>query len=103
MNGTAISGERVVIVDVRRGRVNLQTGRIASESSSPAQDDSRAETVVLSDRQRRPVVESQEEACQRSFRVDDIHLLKEQEAESLLDPNTAQAWFWHHLPGPVGH
>ena len=93
MNGTAICGERVVIVQVESGRVNLRTGRISSTDSSHAQADNRTETVVWGDRSFHPVTEGAEEAHERSFRVDDIHLLKEQEAQSLKDPDTAQTWF----------
>ena len=39
------------------------------------------------------MADSPEQAYQRSFRVNDIHLLKEQEAQSLQDPTTAQSWF----------
>jgi hypothetical protein len=91
MNGTAAIGERVVIVEVRSGHVNLKTGRISSTTSSRVHADNRNETVVLGDRQFHPVIDSPEEAYERSFRVDDIHLLNEQEAQSLQDPNTAQA------------
>ena len=93
MNGTAICGERVVIVEVQSGRVNLRTGRISSTDSSHIQADNRKETVVWGDRRFYPAAKSADEAYERSFRVDDIHLLKEQEAQSLKDPNTAQTWF----------
>lgn len=93
MNGTAICGERVVIVEVQRGRVNLRTGRISSTASSHVQADNRNETVVWGDRRFYPVTEGPDEAYERSFRVDDIHLLKEQEAQSLKDPDAAQTWF----------
>ncbi len=96
MNGTAICGERVVVVEVQRGRVNLRTGRISSTDSSHVQADNRKETVVWGDRRFYPVTESADAAHERSFRVDDIHLLKEQEAQSLKDPDTAQTWF-----GPI--
>ena len=93
MNGTAAIGERVVIVEVHSGRVNLKTGRISSANSNHVHADNRDETVVLGDRQFHPVIDSPDEAYERPFRVDDIHLLKEQEAQSLQNPNTAQAWF----------
>jgi hypothetical protein len=93
MNGTAVSGERVVIVEVHSGRVNLKTGRISSANSAHVPADNRNETVVLGDRQFHPAIDSPEEAYERSFQVDDIHLLREQEAQSLQDPNTVQAWF----------
>ncbi len=93
MNGAAICGERVVIIEVRRGRVNLRTGRIASAESTPAYTDDRNETVVLGDRRFNPVTDNRDEAYQRSFRVNDIHLLKEQEAQSLRDPEAADHWF----------
>ena len=93
MNGTAICGERVVIVEVQRGHVNLRTGHISSTDSSHLQADNRNETVVWGDRRFNPVTDSSDEAYERSFRVDDIHLLKEREAQSLKDPDTAQTWF----------
>jgi len=93
MNGTAVFGERVVIVEVHSGRVNLKTGRISSTHASHVHADNRNETVVLGDRQFDPVTDSPDEAHERLFRVSDIHLLKEQEAQSLLDPNTVQTWF----------
>jgi hypothetical protein len=84
MNGTAICGERVVIVEIHSGHVNLKSGRI-----SDVRADNRNETVVSNDRQ----CDRPDEACERSFRADDIHLLKEQEAQSLQDPNSAHTWF----------
>ena len=93
MNGTAIYGERVVIVEISGGRVNLKTGRISSTDSSHAHADNGSEAVVLGDRQFHPVTDSPDEAYEKSFRVDDIHLLKEQEAESLQDPSITQTWF----------
>lgn len=93
MNGTAVLGERVVIVEVHSGRVNLKTGRISSTNPSPVPADSRTDTIVVGDRPFRPVTDSPEEASERSFRVSDIHLLKEQEAQSLKDPSLAQTWF----------
>jgi hypothetical protein len=93
MNGTAVFGERVVIVEVHSGRVNLKTGRISSADSSHVHADSRNEAVVLGDRRLHPEIGSLDEAYERSFRVDDIHLLKEQEAQSLQDLNSTQAWF----------
>ncbi len=93
MNGTAVYGERVVIVEVHSGRVNLMTGRISSTNSSHLHADNRHETVVLGDRRFRPVTDSADQAYERSFRVDDIHLLKEQEAQSLRDASAAQSWF----------
>jgi hypothetical protein len=93
MNGTAVIGERVVIVEVHRGRVNLKTGRISSTPASHVPADNQNETVVLGDRRFNPVTDSPDEAYERLFHVSDIHLLKEQEARSLLDPSSAQSWF----------
>jgi hypothetical protein len=93
MNGNAVYGERVVIVEVRRGHINLKTGRISSTGSSHPQADNQSQTVVWADRRCRPVADNPAEACEKSFAVDDIHLLKEQEARSLLDRGTAQDWF----------
>jgi hypothetical protein len=38
-------------------------------------------------------VESPDDAYERSFKVNDIHLLKEHEVESLRDPELMQSWF----------
>ena len=84
MNGTAVCGERIVIVEVQGGRVNLKSGRI-----SDVRADNRNQTIVLDDRQ----FDQPDETYERTFRADDIHLLKEQEAQSLQDPNTAHTWF----------
>jgi hypothetical protein len=93
MNGTAIYGERVVTVNICSGRVKLKTGRISSTDSVQVQPDNRNETVVAGDREFESVTDSADEACGRSFRVDDIHLLKEREAQSLQDATMAQTWF----------
>lgn len=91
MNGTAVYGERVVIVQVYSGRVNLMTGRVSSADSSHIQLDNRNETGLLRDQE--PAADGPEEVYERSFRMDDIHVLKEQEAHSLQDRNTAATWF----------
>jgi hypothetical protein len=93
MNGNPVYGERVVIVEVRSGHVSLKKGRISGTAPSPAPADDRSTTVVLGDRQFNPAMDSLDEAGEKSFAVDDIHLLKEQEAESLRDSGTAQDWF----------
>jgi hypothetical protein len=93
MNGTAVYGERVVVVEVNQGHVNLKTGRISSTGTSHVDADNRHNTVVFGDRQFYPTTDSPDEAYERSFRVDDIHLLKEEEVQSLQDPITAQTWF----------
>ena len=99
MNGTATYGERVVIVEVECGRVNLKTGRISSTGSSHVLADNQNETVVLGDRQFHPVIDSPDEAYEKAFRVQDIHLLKETEAQLLHDPQAAQYVVWFDLPG----
>jgi len=93
MNGSAIYGERVVIVEVQSGRVNLKTGRISSTESSHVHADNRNQTVVWGDRRFHPVTDLPEDAYERAFQVNDIHLLKEQEAQLLQDPNTVENWF----------
>ena len=93
MNGSVTYGERVVIVEVHSGRVNLKTGRISSTDCSHVHADNRNTTVVWGDQQFQPVKESPDDAYERSFKVNDIHLLKEQEAYSLGDPDSAQDWF----------
>ena len=93
MKGSVTYGERVVIVEVQRGCVHLKTGRISSTDSSHVDANNRNITVVRDDQQFQPVMASPDEAYERSFNVDDIHLLKEQEAYSLGDPVTAQDWF----------
>jgi len=93
MNGTAKYGERVVIVEVDSGRVNLKTGCISSTDSSHVEADNLNTTVVRGDRRFRPIIETPEEAHERSFNVHDIHLLKEQEAQSLEVLDAVQDWF----------
>ena len=93
MNGSAKYGERVVIVEIQSGRVNLKKGCISSTDSSHVQADNRNTTVVWGDRQFHPVIESPEDAHERAFKVSDIHLLKEQEAQSLGALDAAQDWF----------
>jgi hypothetical protein len=101
MNGTAVFGERVVIVEVHGGRVNLKKGRISSTAASHVFADNQVETVVSGDRPFRPVTDSPEEAHERSFRVDDIHLLRQQEAHLLQDPDAVQAWFGSVYQDPL--
>jgi hypothetical protein len=93
MNGTALYGERVVIVEVDCGNVNLKTGRISSTDSSHVKADNRHTTVVWGDVQFQPVTDDSGDAYERWFKVNDIHLLKEQEAEALQNPDLAQDWF----------
>jgi hypothetical protein len=93
MNSSAKYGERVVIVEVQSGHVNLKTGCISSTDSSHVQVDNRNKTVVWGDRQFHPAIESREDAHEREFKVGDIHLLKAQEAKSLGALGAAQDWF----------
>jgi hypothetical protein len=93
MNGSAVYGERVVVVEVDSGQVSVNTGRISSTDFSHVQADNLNKTVVWGDRRFRPAAESPEDAHERSFRVNDIHLLKEDEAKTLRDPANAQNWF----------
>jgi hypothetical protein len=93
MNGSAVYGERVVIVEVHSGRVHVKTGRISSTDFSHIQADNQKKTVVWGDRRFRPAADSPENAYERAFQVDDIHLLKEQEAQSLQDPANVHNWF----------
>lgn len=93
MNGTARYGERVVIVQVHCGNVNLKTGRIASTDSSHVKADNRYTTVVWGDVRFQPVTDDSDDAYERWFKVNDIHLLKEHEAQALQDANLAQDWF----------
>jgi hypothetical protein len=101
MNGTAVFGEPVVVVEVNWGRVSLKKGRIASPDSSHVFADNLVDTVVSGDRPFYPTAQSRAEACERSFRVDDIHLLKEQEARALRDVNAVQAWFGSIYQDPL--
>jgi len=82
-----------VIVEIDKGCVHLKTGHISSTGSSHTHADNRSQTVVFGDRQFYPVTDASDDAYERSFRVDDIHLLKENEAELLQDPITARTWF----------
>jgi hypothetical protein len=93
MNGSAVYGERVVVVQVHSGHVSVKKGRISSTDYSHVQADNQNKTVVWGDRRFRPAAESPEDAHERSFLVDDIHLLKEQEAQALLDPANVQNRF----------
>ncbi len=93
MNGSAVYGERVVVVEVESGNVNLRTGRIASTDSSHVLADNRDRTVVWGDRRFNPAMLNSDDAYEKAFRVDDIHLLKQEEVQSLQDPGTAQDWF----------
>lgn len=88
MNGTAVYGETVVVVDVDHGDVRLKTGRIVSDGSSHVLADNRNRTVV-SGVANDPLGETDE----KEFRVDNIHLLKAPEAEELRDRASAQEWF----------
>jgi hypothetical protein len=86
MKGNAIAGERVVLVQVDSGRVNLKRGRVCDvRADDPG-------TVQLDGRQ----FDQPAESYDQSFRADDIHLLREQEAKSLQEENAAFSWF-----GPV--
>lgn len=91
MNGSATCGERVVIVQVHSGRVKLKTGRISTPD--PVRSDNGAKTVVRGDQRFRPVDDTPEEAYEKTFEANDIHLLKEQEARSLGTLEAVQNWF----------
>src|SRR5512145_1727942 len=93
MNGTATYGDRVVIVEVESGRVQLTTGCISSSPQDPPDPNNPDKMVVRGDRRLRTTAESPEEAYAREFEVHDIHLLKEEEAQALQDPAMAQEWF----------
>ena len=101
MNGNATYNERVVVVEVASGQVKLKTGRISSTDSSHLQADNRKRTVVWGDRRFYAVRDSPEEAHERVFHVGDIHLLKEDEARTLLDPANAQTWFGAIYQDPI--
>ncbi len=87
MNGTAVCGEPVVVIEVDAGHVRLKTGRIVSDPLNPVADN-RNLTIVQGDRKSWAAVDREKE-----FRVDDIHLLKASEAGALRDPANAQDWF----------
>ena len=93
MNGSAKPGERVVIVEVHSGRVNLKKGCISGTDSIHGQADNRNTAVIRGDRRSRQIMESPDDAHERTYKVDDIHLLKEQEAQSLAVLSAAQDWF----------
>jgi|OpeIllAssembly_1097287.scaffolds.fasta_scaffold567851_2 hypothetical protein len=93
MNGTAEYGERVVIVEVQNGRVNLTTGQISSTDASHVEADNLNRTVVRGDRRFHPPTEIPDDSHERTYKVDDIHLLKEREAKSLGTLETVQEWF----------
>ncbi len=93
MIGYAEHGERVVVVEVHNGRVNLATGHISSTEASHLEADNRQRTVVRGDRKLRPAAEASEDPHERAYRVDDIHLLKEREALSPETRETVRGWF----------
>ena len=93
MNGSVTYGERVVIVEVHGGRVRLKTGHISSTDSSHVQADNRNTAVIRGDQRSRPIMESPDDAHEKSYKVNDIHLLNEQEARSLGVLTAAQDWF----------
>jgi hypothetical protein len=93
MNGIAEYGERVVVVEVHDGRVNLTTGQISSTEASHVEADNRHRTVVRSDRKIHPETDVSDDKRERAYKVDDIHLLKEGEAKSLGTMETVQEWF----------
>jgi hypothetical protein len=93
MNGIAEYGERVVVVEVHGGRVNLTTGCISSTDASHVEADNRLRTVVRSDRRIHPNTDVSDDKHERAYKVSDIHLLKEREAKSLSASETVQDWF----------
>lgn len=93
MNGIAEYGERVVVVEVQNGRVNLTTGRISSTEASHLEADNRHRTVVRSDRRVHTDTDISEDKHERAYKVDDIHLLKEGEARSMGTLEKVQDWF----------
>ena len=82
----------MVIIEVECGDVRLKTGRIVSDGSSHLPVDNRNRTVVHGNR-RLQALASLENAHEKEFRVDDIHLLKAPEAGALRDPACAREWF----------
>jgi len=93
MNGTALPNERVVIVEIQDGNVRLKTGHIACPVAELSAVGGARETVVRADSQFRPVIESVDEAFEKAFPVDDIHLLKETEVLLLQDLTQVREWF----------
>jgi hypothetical protein len=93
MNGIAEYGERVVVVEVHDGRVNLTTGHISSTEASHLEADNRRRTVVRGDRRIHLETDVSDDKHERAYQVDDIHLLKEGEARSLSTLETVQDWF----------
>lgn len=92
MNGTAVYGEPVVIVEVDHGDVRLKTGHIVSNGSSHLLADNCQRTVVGGDRDL-PALNRFSDTHAKEFQVDDIHLLKSEEARALRDPANAHEWF----------
>ena len=93
MQGNANVGERVVIIDVADGKVNLRTGRIADPEAVFVPADKRTQTIVLGDRPFAPVTDDSGDAYQKAFSVDDIHLLREEEVKTLSDSDAILDWF----------
>ena len=76
-------------VEVDSGNVSL-TGRISSISSEA---NTRNEAVVRASLPFHPAMDSADDGYEKCFSVDNIHLLKEQEAQLLQDAGNAQNWF----------
>ena len=85
MNGTATCGERVVLVKVDSGHVNLKTGQVLDPDVDNVQAAEGNAAVAWANRQGGPVQDAPDEVHERSVQVDDIHLLKADEVASLHD------------------
>ena len=93
MNGTAVYGETVVVIEVDKGDVRLKTGKIVSDGSSQPLADNCQRTLVGGHQEFHPFTDRLEHTQGKEFRVDNIHLLKAREAEALRDRAGAFEWF----------
>ena len=82
-----------------RSRTGASTSRLARypvPDASHVEADNLNRTVVRGDRRFHPPTEIPDDSHERTYKVDDIHLLKEREAKSLGTLETVQDWF-----GPI--
>ena len=84
----------------RGGAERSQDNAGCSTMTAKTHADNLRTTVVRGDKEFHPMP-GNPEAYERKFNVDDIHLLKAGEAESLRDSAAAQQWFGDIYEDPV--
>lgn len=106
--------DRVVFVVVKSGEITIHTGHICSQAgrnpnfgnrhmglSHSDDTDNIQQTVVWSDLAINEHADSADDAHERSFKINDDHLLSLAEAESLRDTPHCIAWFGQLYPSAV--